>query len=132
MIGLATFALCVAAGSSSAQSPGQSKTQTKPPSRKPASIVFATEPSPPKAGDAEFRVTVKDSEGGPITQATVSILLVMPSMPEMRTEVRLSSIGSGVFRGAGQFEMSGRWDVTITVTPNGERSQAKRLLVVVR
>jgi nitrogen fixation protein FixH len=110
-----------------AQTPGKKPARVAPPV-----IAFATEPNPPKSGDVEFRVTVKDATGQPISDAGVSVQLVMPSMRDMRTDVKLPSAGAGVYRGTGQIEMSGRWDATLTVTRDGQRPATKRVMVIVQ
>jgi RND family efflux transporter MFP subunit len=89
-------------------------------------IAFRPLTDPPKTGDNIFEVSVKDQAGQPIAGADVSVQLFMPAMPTMnmpamRNEVRLPSVGGGVYRGPGQVMMAGRWDATVTVSKGGQR-----------
>ena len=94
-------------------------------------------PDPPKVGENQFEVTVKDPTGKPVDGADVSIqffMAAMPTMnmPAMRSEVKLSPAGGGVYRGTGQVMMAGRWDASVTVTRGGQRLGTKQLPVVAR
>jgi hypothetical protein len=89
------------------------------------------------AGDNTFEVTVKDQQGHPVSDADVSVALSMPAMPTMnmpamRNETRLPSVGGGVYRGAGQVMMAGRWDATVTVIRSGRRVGSRQFAVVAR
>jgi Cu(I)/Ag(I) efflux system membrane fusion protein/cobalt-zinc-cadmium efflux system membrane fusion protein len=100
-------------------------------------IALRTQPDPPKMGDSQFEVTVKDASGDPIDGAEVSIqffMAAMPTMnmPAMRNEVKLNPAGSGMYRGRGEIMMAGRWDATVTVTKNGQRVGVKQLTLVAR
>jgi hypothetical protein len=101
---------------------------------KPASpaITLTTKPSPPKTGDNDFTVTVKDSKGQPISGADVSVTFVMPAMPmmkmaEMRNEVKLKPAAAGTYQGKGQVMMAGTWNVTISVKQAGKQIATKTL-----
>lgn len=100
-------------------------------------IVLRTTPDPPRTGEAQFDVTVKDAGGNPIADATVSVQLYMPAMPTMnmpamRNEVPLSAAGGGEYRGTGQVMMAGRWEATVTVTRGGQRLGSKEQPLVAR
>jgi RND family efflux transporter MFP subunit len=100
-------------------------------------ITFHTMPDPPKAGDNQFEVTVKDASGKNIDDAQVSVqffMAAMPTMnmPAMRSLATLSGAGAGVYRGRGQILTSGRWDTTINVTRNGQRIGGTQLTVATR
>jgi RND family efflux transporter MFP subunit len=87
-------------------------------------IELVTQPDPPRAGDNTFEVAVSDATGAPVADATVSVVLFMPAMPSMnmpamRTQATLLADGGGRYRGRVEVNMSGRWDVTITVTRDG-------------
>jgi RND family efflux transporter MFP subunit len=111
-----------------------------PPASAPAQqldIVVRTVPDPPQTGENQFEVVVKDAAGKPIPDADVSMqffMAAMPtmSMPAMRNEVKLSGAGAGVYRGAGQIMMAGRWDATVTVVRGGQRLGSKQLPVTAR
>lgn len=98
---------------------------------KQPSIVLRSQPTPPKAGDNNFEVTVKDVAGKPISDADVSLAFYMAAMPvmkmpEMRNTVALKHDTSGVYRGSGQVMMAGQWDVTIIVKRNGQEIGTKK------
>jgi RND family efflux transporter MFP subunit len=100
-------------------------------------ITFRTQPDPAQTGDNTFEVTVKNPNGQPIADADVSVTLFMPAMPTMnmpamRNEAKLPPAGGGVYRGPGQVMMAGRWDVTVTVTRQGQRVGGKQFAVVAR
>jgi Cu(I)/Ag(I) efflux system membrane fusion protein len=97
-------------------SPGSSASQLD--------ISFRTTPNPPKTGDNQMEVVVKDATGKPIADADVSVQFFMPAMPTMgmpamKSETRLASAGGGTYRGSGQVLMAGRWEATVTVTRRG-------------
>jgi nitrogen fixation protein FixH len=98
-------------------------------------ISFRTVPDPPKTGENQFEVVVKDAGGKPVADADVSVqffMAAMPTMnmPAMRNEVKLSPVGNGVYRGDGQVMMSGRWNATVTVVRGGRRVGSRQLPVV--
>ena len=100
-------------------------------------ITFQPQPDPPRTGDNTLEVSVKDASGRPIADADVSVTFFMPAMPTMnmpamRTETKLSPAGGGVYRGTGQVMMGGRWDVTVTVTKNGQRLGSRQFATVAR
>ena len=100
-------------------------------------IAFRSQPDPPQSGDNTFEVTVKDSDGRPISDGDVSVTFFMAAMPTMnmpamRSEARLASIGNGSYRGPGQILTPGRWDVTVTVTRGGQRLGMDQFAVTTR
>jgi Cu(I)/Ag(I) efflux system membrane fusion protein len=87
-------------------------------------LTLRTRPDPPRAGDNEFEVLVKDASGTAIDDAEVTVQLFMPAMPTMnmpamRSETKLSPAGGGLYRGSGQILMAGRWDAIVMVTRRG-------------
>ena len=100
-------------------------------------ITFRSQPDPPKTGENQFEVMVKDPAGTPVDDADVAVqffMAAMPTMnmPAMRNDVKLSRAGGGLYRGTGQVMMAGRWDATVTVTRGGQRLGVKRLTLVAR
>ena len=82
--------------------------------------------NPLKAGaDNVFNVTVAGPDGKPITDAHVTVTLVMPAMPamgmpEMRSTFELPwSASKQMYVGKGQPGMPGSWSVTIEASRNG-------------
>jgi RND family efflux transporter MFP subunit len=100
-------------------------------------IAFRTVPDPPRSGQAAFEVDLTDPAGQPVTDAQVRVVLFMPAMPSMNmpamsSEATLAHTGSGTYRGTGRISMSGRWDVTVTVTRNGARLGSRQTTLVAR
>ena len=100
-------------------------------------IALRIQPDPPKAGENQLEVTVKDASGMPVDDAQVSVQFYMPpmptmNMPAMRNEVKLTVAGGGMYRGIGQIMMAGRWETTVTVARRGQRLGSKQIAVVAR
>jgi hypothetical protein len=79
-----------------------------------------------KAGaDNAFTVTVIGSDGKPITDAHVTVMLAMPAMPsmgmpEMKSTFELTwSASKQMYVGKGHPGMSGSWSVTVEASRNG-------------
>ena len=117
-----------------ATTPAQAKTAA---SSQKVDIVFQSLPKPAKTGENTFEVTVTDATRKPVTDAEVSVLLVMPAMPamkmpEMRNEVKLKSAGAGKYGGTGQVMMAGSWNVTISVKEDGKEIGQKKLTLTAK
>ena len=72
-----------------------------------------------------------------MTDADVSVVFYMApmptmNMPAMQTDAALSHTGGGVYRGAGDVMMAGRWDVTVLVSRDGKRLDSRVLTLVAR
>ena len=118
---------------------GSMTAPTPPPAVAPAplEISFRSQPDPPRTGDNTFEVTVKDGQGRPVTDAAVTVSLFMPAMPSMgmpamRSAATLSHTVGGVYRGAGQVGMAGRWEVTVSATRGGKEIGSKKITVTAR
>jgi RND family efflux transporter MFP subunit len=100
-------------------------------------ISFRSQPDPPRTGSNAFEVEVRDAGGQPVTDAQVSVVFFMAAMPTMnmpamQTETTLAHAGGGIYRGTGQVTMGGRWDVTVTVSRDGQRVGRRQLGIVAR
>ena len=105
--------------------------------RERLNITFHSDPDPPENGDNTLEVTVADADGQPVTDADVSVVFYMApmptmSMPAMQTDATLSHEGGGVYRGAGEVMMAGRWDVTVLVSREDQRLDSRTLTIVAR
>lgn len=105
--------------------------------RERLSITFRSQPDPPRSGENQFEAVVKTPDGTPVTDAQVTVVFFMAAMPSMnmpamRNEAKLTHAGSGVYRGAGQVMMAGRWDVTVNVLRDGQRIGSQQVSVVAR
>ncbi|MBI4458751.1 MAG: FixH family protein [Acidobacteria bacterium] len=89
-----------------------------------ARIELRTTPSPPQAGSTRLSVTVADTTGRPVTDATVRVVFFMPAMPAMgmaamRAEAALTPSQPGEYQGTIQVPMAGTWRVTVTAERAG-------------
>ena len=95
-----------------------------------ASLTLTTRPSPLGLGQNLFEVLVKDAKGQPVTNADVSVVLVMPAdpktkHPEMRTEGKMNNVGAGKYNGIAMVTMAGDWDVTVAASRRGKQLARK-------
>jgi nitrogen fixation protein FixH len=82
-------------------------------------------------GDNKVEVVVKQPDGKPVTDATVAVTFRMPAMPsmnmpEMHNTVSLTPEGDGRYVGTGQLEMTGSWQVAVTVSREGAQLGTQR------
>jgi hypothetical protein len=90
-----------------------------------AKIACTVEPNPAKgAADNLFHVRLVDSAGKPITDAQVTVTLVMPAMPamgmpEMRNSFQLPFV-QGMYMGKGNVGMAGSWNLSVEARRNGQ------------
>ena len=97
-----------------------------------ATLKLTTKPSPLGLGQNLFEVVVADTRGQPVTNADVSLLLLMPAdpktkHPEMRTEGKLNNVGGGKYNGIAIVSMAGDWDVTVTARSKGKAIAEKKV-----
>ena len=136
----ALLLLTMTACSSGQEAPTPSSTQ---PAAAPAtggqgvSIDFRSEPDPPRYGDNAVEVTLRQPDGTPITDATVTAVFSMPAMPSMnmpamRAEAPLTHVEGGRYKGTGQLSMGGTWTVVVTASRGGETVAKKTLSIVAK
>ena len=99
-----------------------------------AKVVLTTEPSPARKGTNAVRVKLTDPEGKPISGAEVTVTFFMAAMPEMnmaamKTVLRGTEKGAGVYEGKADLASGGVWQVTITARKNGEVIAMNKLTV---
>jgi Cu(I)/Ag(I) efflux system membrane fusion protein/cobalt-zinc-cadmium efflux system membrane fusion protein len=90
-----------------------------------ANAEMTSQPDPPHKGSNVFRVKLSDAKGAPVSGAQVSVSFFMPAMPAMgmaamRTDVKCSDKGNGLYEGSGQLASGGTWQVTITAQKSGQ------------
>jgi len=86
-------------------------------------VVLAMEngATPPVTGSNSITVSVKETDGMPIDDATVTGDLFMPVMESMgHTAVPFKPDGNGRYTGQGNLSMAGAWQITVTVTRAGQ------------
>ena len=96
-----------------------------------ATLTLTTKPSPLGLGQNLFEVSVKDAKGQLVTDATVTLVMVMPAdpktkHPEMRTEGTLHTVDRGTYSGIAIVTMAGDWDVTVTARRGGKSIGEKK------
>jgi nitrogen fixation protein FixH len=95
-------------------------------------------PDPPRSGDNTFEVTVKQPDGTPVSDASVTAVFSMPAMPAMnmpamRSDASLTRVGNGTYRGTGQLSIGGTWNVLVSVSRGGaEPLGVKRFSVIAK
>jgi nitrogen fixation protein FixH len=99
-------------------------------------IAFRTLSSP-TSGDNKVEAVVKEADGKPVTDADVSVTFRMPAMPsmnmpEMHSTTSLAHEGAGRYVGTGQLEMTGSWNVTVTVSRNGAQIGNQRFSLIAK
>lgn len=100
-------------------------------------IAYRGEPDPPREGDNNVRVTVAGPDGSAITDGDVSVTYYMPAMPsmnmpEMRDTFALSHEGDGTYSGPVRLSMGGTWQVTVSVSQNGQAVGKGRFTIIAR
>ena len=90
----------------------------------------------PAQGANKLEAVVKEN-GKPVTDATVAVTFRMPAMPnmnmpEMHSTTPLTHEKDGRYVGTGQLEMSGTWNVTVTVARNGTQIGSSRFSVLAK
>jgi hypothetical protein len=97
--------------------------------------IMLMQPTAAKTGDNQFEVMVKGADGKPISDADVSVVLVMPktaTMAEMRNEVKLKPTGNGMYAGSGNVMMAGKWTTTVMVMKNGKDVGEKKVTLTAK
>jgi hypothetical protein len=102
----------------------------------PLDIAFRTLASP-TSGTNKIEAVVKQADGTPVTDATVSVTFRMPAMPamnmpEMHTTAPLTHQGDGRYTGTGELMMAGTWNVTVTVSRDGAQLGSSRLTLLAK
>jgi nitrogen fixation protein FixH len=74
----------------------------------------------PDAGATQITVTVKDRDGRPVSGLDVGMHFYYPATRKLDRQIAAAELADGVYSGAAPLT-SGRWDVEIDLTRNGER-----------
>jgi len=112
-----------------------SGTQDKPSgTESKAKIDLTTDPSPAQKGSNTVHVKLTDAAGKPIAGAEVTVTFSMPAMPQMnmaamKTVVKTTDKGDGMYEGKGDLGSGGMWQVTVMAMQNGKAVATKKLTV---
>jgi hypothetical protein len=104
----------------------------KAPAKKTGPDILLMQPMAPKTDDNQFEVMVKGADGKPISDADVSVVLVMPetaTMAAMRNEVKLKSSGNGMDMGSGNAMMAGTGNATVSVKQGRKEIGQQKVIV---
>jgi hypothetical protein len=113
----------------------QAKAKAKPMPKPKGLDIMLMQPKDVKSGANDFEVMVKGTDGKAISDADVSVLLVMPktaTMAEMRNEVKLKPTGNGMYMGSGNVGMAGKWNTTVMVMKNGKDVGQKKVTLTAK
>ena len=97
-------------------------------------VEMTTDPTPPRKGSNAVRVKLTGADGRGVGGAQVSITFFMAAMPAMgmaamKTVVNAADKGGGLYEGSGELGLGGTWQVTVTVTQNGQTIASRQLSV---
>ena len=100
-------------------------------------VTFGTEPNPPEKGDNRVLLTVRRSDGSPVTAGTVTAVFSMPAMPSMnmpamRSDAALRHEGEGRYRGTAQLSMAGTWNVSVDVAVDAKPIATRHTSIVAK
>jgi Cu(I)/Ag(I) efflux system membrane fusion protein len=108
---------------------------TSPPPAAPGAaaafhVAFQTAPEPAAGKEAALHATVTDAGGKAVSDAQVSVTLLMPAMPAMgMAEVRQSAElrwDGKQYSGSVTIPTAGSWNVTVEVNRSGQRLASYR------
>ena len=104
------------------------------PSVTQSKVILTTDPSPAQKGSNTVRIKLTDPAGKPIAGAQVTatfFMAAMPAMnmPEMKTVIKGTDKGGGIYEGKGDLGSGGMWEVTITAQRGGKTIVTKKLTV---
>ena len=102
--------------------------------QKKVNIALTTDPSPAQKGSNSVRVKLTDQAGKAIAGAQVTVTFFMPAMPEMnmaamKTVIKGTDKGGGLYEGQGDLGSGGMWQVSITAQQDGQTIATKKLTV---
>jgi nitrogen fixation protein FixH len=114
--------------------PSLAVAQSGPSTSQKASIELTTDPSPAQKGSNTMRVKLTDQTGRPISGAEVTVTFFMPAMPSMnmaamKTVIKGTDKGEGMYEGKGDLGSGGIWQVTITARQNSQIIGSKKVTV---
>ena len=99
-----------------------------------AKVVLTTVPSPAQKGTNTVRVKLTNAAGKPISGAEVTVTFFMEAMPamnmpEMKTVIKGTDKGAGMYEGQGDLGSGGMWQVTVMAMQNGRTIATRKLTV---
>jgi flagellar basal body-associated protein FliL len=83
-------------------------------------VLLTLNPYPPTAGMSDFTVTLTDTTGQAINDATIALDLSMPAMRMPPNQPDLPSGSDGKYSGTAPFTMRGWWRIEVIITRGGQ------------
>jgi Cu(I)/Ag(I) efflux system membrane fusion protein len=114
---------------------GRPGERAKGPAAQTALKIELLEPKAAKVGQNTVRLTVKDAQGNPVTDAEVEVTLFMPqmgSMAPMTAKATLKSAGNGEYAGTIDIPMAWSWQTTVTVKKEGKSLGSMQTTITAR
>ena len=114
---------------------GKPGERAKAPAAQTALKIELMEPKAAKVGQNTVRLTIKDAQGNPITDAEVEVTLFMPpmgSMAPMIAKATLKSAGAGEYTGTIDIPMAWSWQTTVTVKKEGKSLGSMQTTITAR
>ncbi len=107
----------------------------KGPAAQTALKIELVEPKAAKVGQNTVRLTVKDAQGNPVSDAEVEVTLFMPqmgSMAPMTAKATLKSVGNGEYAGTIDIPMAWSWQTTVMVKKEGRSLGSTQTTITAR
>jgi hypothetical protein len=85
-------------------------------------VSLALNPYPPSGTQSsDFDVTLTDTSGQPVSDATVSLDLTMPGMWMPPNQLTADPVSAGKYHATGRFTMRGLWRIEVLLTRGGQK-----------
>lgn len=81
-----------------------------------ATIIMTTNPNPASIGDIELDLMITSKDGTPIEGAKVDVLADHPEMSGMSMNGSATEQGGGKYAIKANFDSSGDWKITVTIS----------------
>jgi membrane fusion protein, copper/silver efflux system len=95
-------------------------------------VSVAPRPETPRLAENRMLLWVRDAAGRPVKGATVQLVASMPamgSMPRMESRARVVETGPGAYQATYSIDMTGSWDLDLTLSSPGAPPQTLALRV---
>lgn len=104
-------------------------TSATPPPASNQPITLTTNPNPPKSGDVEVILQVKDKDGKSLDGASALVIADHTEMKGMSLQGKASAQGNGRYAVVANFPMSGKWRLTVQVSKADAPALVQEFLV---
>lgn len=95
-------------------------------------VSLASDPDPPRTGDNQLGVTLRDASGKPVDGAALGLIWDMPAMgamPEMKGTGTTRAAGGGRYVVTYPLSMGGDWSLTLAIDAPGHAHQELKMKV---